>query len=80
MTFKNLSQGINFHVVYDLTLSYNPKKDFCHQDLSQVKAIGIWRKERIITIIILIIIIFKKKIIIRTETIAVLTHQVVTAN
>ena len=37
-------------MVYDLNLSYNPKKDFCHQDLSHVKAIGFWRKGRIIII------------------------------
>ena len=47
-------------MVYDLTLSDIPKKDFCHQDLSHVKAIGFWRKERIIRIRIIIIQIYKK--------------------
>ena len=57
-------------MVYDFTLSDIPKKDFCHHDLSHVKAIGFWRKERIIII---------KQIKNLTETTAVPTHQVVTA-
>ena len=37
-------------MVYNLTLSDIPEKDICQQNLSHVKAIGFWRKERIIII------------------------------
>ena len=58
-------------MVYDLTLSYNHKKDICHSERAHAIAMGFWRKERIIII---------KKIIIPTETIALPTHEVGTAN
>ena len=37
-------------MVYDLTLSYNPKKDICHGQGAHAIAMGFWRKERIIII------------------------------
>ena len=35
-------------MVYEFTLSYNPKKDICHQQGAHAIAMGFWRKERII--------------------------------
>ena len=56
-------------MAYDFTLSYNPKKDICHSERAHAIAMAFWRKERII-----------KNIKKPTETIALPTHQVGTAN
>ena len=55
-------------VYYELTLSENPNKAICRQESARVKAMGFCRKEFFNT----------KKIL--TETIALPTHQVGTAN
>ena len=55
-------------MVYELTLSDNPKKAICRQESARVKAMGFCRKEFLNT----------KEIL--TETIALPTHQVGTAN
>ena len=55
-------------MVYELTLSDNPKKAICHQESARVKAMGFCRKECLNT----------KQIL--TEAIALPSHQVGTAN